>query len=88
MWLFDHQGSLSPETVTGVIRYAIEQHGVTHVLVDSLMKCGIGTDDYNRQKKLVDDPLATISHQSGAHLHLVAHARKVRAMTNRPACMT
>lgn len=75
LWLFDHQGSLSPETVTGVIRYAIEQHGVTHVLVDSLMKCGIGTDDYNRQKKLVDD-LQTISHQSGAHLHLVAHARK------------
>ena len=75
LWLFDHQGSLNPETVTGVIRYAIEQHGVTHVLVDSLMKCGIGTDDYNRQKKLVDD-LQSIAHQSGVHLHLVAHARK------------
>lgn len=75
LWLFDHQGSLTPDTVTGVIRYAIDQHAVTHVLVDSLMKCGIAPDDYNRQKKLVDD-LQTIAHQTGAHLHLVAHARK------------
>ncbi len=75
LWLFDHQGSLTPDTVTGVIRYAIDQHAVTHVLVDSLMKCGIAPDDYNRQKKLVDD-LQTIAHQTGVHLHLVAHARK------------
>lgn len=75
LWLFDHQGSLTPDTVTGVIRYAIEHHGATHVLVDSLMKCGIAPDDYNRQKKLVDD-LQTIAHQTGVHLHLVAHARK------------
>jgi len=75
LWLFDHQGSLTPDTVTGVIRYAIDQHAVQHVLVDSLMKCGIAPDDYNRQKKLVDD-LQTIAHQTGVHLHLVAHARK------------
>ncbi len=75
LWLFDHQGSLTPDTVTGVIRYALDQHAVNHVLVDSLMKCGIAPDDYTRQKKLVDD-LQTIAHQSGAHLHLVAHARK------------
>jgi twinkle protein len=75
LWLFDHQGSLNPDTVVGVIRYAIEHHAVTHILVDSLMKCGIATDDYNRQKKLVDD-LQAIAHQSGVHIHLVAHARK------------
>ena len=75
LWLFDHQGSLSPEKVIGVIRYAIDRHAVTHVLVDSLMKCGIATDDYNRQKKFVDD-LQGIAHQEGVHLHLVAHARK------------
>lgn len=75
LWLLDNQGSLIPDTVTGVIRYAIDQFAVTHVLVDSLMKCGIAPDDYNRQKKLVDD-LQTIAHQTGVHLHLVAHARK------------
>lgn len=75
LWLFDHQGSLTPDTVTGVIRYTIDQHAVQHILVDSLMKCGIAPDDYNRQKKLVDD-LQTIAHQTGVHLHLVAHARK------------
>lgn len=75
LWLLDAQGSLTPETVTGVIRYAQDQHAVTHVLVDSLMKCGIAPDDYSRQKKFVDD-LQTIAHQTGIHLHLVAHARK------------
>lgn len=75
MWLFNHQGALKPDTVIAVIRYAIHRHGVNHVLVDSLMKCGIGTDDYNRQKQFVDD-LQSIAHESGIHLHLVAHARK------------
>ena len=75
LYLFDHQGSLTPETVTGVIRYAVDSFAVTHVVVDSLMKCGIAPDDYARQKKLVDD-LQTIAHQTGVHLHLVAHARK------------
>lgn len=75
LWLFDHQGSLKPETVTGVIRYAVENHGVTQVLVDSLMKCGIAPDDYGRQKSFVDS-LQSIAHQSDIHVHLVAHARK------------
>jgi twinkle protein len=75
LWLFDHQGALKPDTVIGIIRYAIEKHSVTHVLVDSLMKCGIAPDDYARQKQFVDD-LQTIAHQNGVHLHLVAHARK------------
>lgn len=75
LWLFDHQGSLSPSTVLGIVRYAVDQHAVTHVLIDSLMKCGIATDDYNAQKQFVDE-LQSIAHQSGPHIHLVAHARK------------
>lgn len=75
LWLFDHQGSLTPETVVGVTRYAIEELGVTHVLIDSLMKCGISPEDYPRQKQFIDE-LQTIAHQANIHLHLVAHARK------------
>lgn len=75
LYLFDNQGSLNPETVTSVIRYAVDRHQVTHVVVDSLMKCGIPPDDFARQKRFVDD-LQSIAHQTGIHLHLVAHARK------------
>jgi len=75
LYLFDHQGSLKPDAVIGLIRYAVDNYGIKHVLVDSLMKCGIAPDDYTRQKKLVDD-LQTIAHQAAVHLHLVAHARK------------
>lgn len=78
LWLFDHQGSLSPDKVIGVIRYAIEEHGVTQILVDSLMKCGIAPDDYQRQKKFVDD-LQSIAHQRDVHVHLVCHARKAES---------
>lgn len=75
LWLFDHQGSLSPDKVIAVVRYAVEEHGATHILVDSLMKCGMAPDDYQRQKKFVDD-LQSIAHQRDVHVHLVCHARK------------
>ena len=75
LWLFDHQGGLKSETVTAVSRYAVDRHSVTHILIDSLMKCGIDTEDYERQKRFVDD-LQSIAHQTGIHVHLVAHARK------------
>lgn len=75
LWLLDQQGSVQAQKVLALTRYAIDKFGVNHVVVDSLMKCGIGTDDYNRQKWFVDK-LQSIAHTTNAHIHLVAHARK------------
>ncbi len=75
MWLYDHKGAVSADKVIGVIKYAVKQFGVDFVVVDSLMKCGIAPDDFNRQKDFVDR-LQNICHQDGTQIHLVAHSRK------------
>lgn len=75
LWLYDQVGTVKRERMVGVARYAIQELGVKHFVIDSLMKCGIGDDDYNSQKSFVDE-LATLTKDTGAHIHLVAHARK------------
>jgi twinkle protein len=75
LWIYDQQSSLKPQDIPALCRFAIERLGVQHILIDSLMKCGISPDDYGRQKRLVDD-IQQIAHRSEAHIHLIAHLRK------------
>jgi twinkle protein len=75
LWLYDQQSSLKPQDVPALCRYAVEILGADHILIDSLMKCGISPDDYGKQKTLVD-AIQQIAHRSKAHVHLVAHSRK------------
>lgn len=75
LWLYDAQKSLKADEVVAICRYAIDNFGVNHILVDSLMKCGMGTDDYTAQKRFVDQ-LQSLAHLFPVHVHLVAHARK------------
>lgn len=75
LWLYDQQGTVQMQRMLAVIRYAREEIGVQHFVVDSLMKCGIDSDDYNAQKRFVD-ALSTYVRDSGLHVHLVAHSRK------------
>lgn len=75
LWLYDQQGTVQMQRMLAVIRYAREEIGVQHFVVDSLMKCGIDSDDYNAQKRFVDC-LSTYVRDAGLHIHLVAHSRK------------
>lgn len=75
LWLYDNQASLKPKEVIALCRYAGEKLTVDHVLIDSLMKCGIPPDDYAGQKTFVDKA-QSVCHKYPFHLHLVAHARK------------
>ena len=75
LWLYDVQSSLKPLEVVALCRYAVQELGVTHILIDSLMKCGLAPDDYSGQKKFID-ALQNLAHRNPLHIHLVAHARK------------
>ena len=75
--LYDRYDSAPLETILGVAYYAAQELGCRHIIIDSLMKCGIGTDDYNTQKKFLDQ-LAICAKKTNAHIHLVAHMRKGR----------
>jgi twinkle protein len=48
---------------------------VTQFVIDSLMKCGINEDDYNGQKRFIDQ-LCAAAKDTGCHIHLIAHSRK------------
>lgn len=77
LWVYDQQRSIKPNTIIPLCRYAVEKLGVKHILIDSLMKCGISPEDYGAQKQFVDR-LQNIAHITDVHIHLVAHARKGR----------
>lgn len=75
LFLYDQLGSTNPTAVLSVIYYGAEQLGIQHFVVDSLMKCSINEDDYNGQKKFVDQ-LCIASRDLNVHIHLIAHSRK------------
>jgi twinkle protein len=77
LWLYDQQGSVKSEKMLAVIRYCADQLKMDHFVIDSLMKCGIGEDDYNGQKAFIDG-LTIVARDNGIHIHLVAHSRKGR----------
>ena len=83
LWLYDQIGTIKAKRMVGVSSYAIAELGCRHVFIDSLLKCGMGEDDYNGQKSFTDR-LATLAHDTGAHIHLVAHARKAGDEGHRP----
>ena len=75
LWVYDHVGRLATSRVLAVATYARKELGIDHLVIDSLMKCGIGSDDYNAQKDFVDG-LCALARDTGMHIHLVAHMRK------------
>jgi len=75
LWFYDQVGTIDPKRMIAVSRYAITELGVEHMVIDSLMKCGIDEDDYNKQKWFVDE-LHTLAKDTDAHIHLVSHQKK------------
>ena len=75
IWLYDQQGTVKSDRILAVARYCNKELGITHFVIDSLMKCGIAVDDYNRQKAFLDE-LTSLARDTGMHIHLVAHSRK------------
>jgi len=82
LWLYTQTGTVSAKFMLAVIRYcmkSLRSAGVRmpphHIVIDSLMKCGMGVDEYNKQKWFVDE-LTTLCQDYNMHIHLVAHSRK------------
>lgn len=74
-WLYDQQGTVKPRKMLAVIRYCADRLKIDHIVIDSLMKCGMGEDDYNAHKSFVDQ-LTAAAQDWNIHIHLVSHSRK------------
>lgn len=75
LWVYDHLGSAQVDRVIEVFTYASRRYGITVFVVDSLLKLGIGEDDFNKQKFAVEK-LCSFANQYHATVFLVTHNRK------------
>lgn len=83
LWLYDQQGTVTVQQIVAVVRYCAKEKGITHFFIDSLMKCVAGEDDYNGQKRFVDE-LTAIARDHQIHIHLVHHIRKPSDESHKP----
>ena len=75
LYMYDPQGETSAKKVLEVLYFASETLGVKLFVIDSLMKCGIPSEDYAKQKEFVNS-LCVAARDLGIHIFLVAHSRK------------
>jgi twinkle protein len=75
LWLFDIVGTSKVDELLKAFKFAFRKYGCRQFVVDSLTKLGLADDDYKGQKAVVEK-LCDFANQTGAHIHLVAHARK------------
>jgi len=75
LYMYDPEGETSAAKVLEVIYFAAETLGVKLFVIDSLMKCGIASEDYAKQKQFINS-LCVSARDLGVHIFLVAHSRK------------
>jgi twinkle protein len=75
IWIYDQTDTVPPERMLAMVNYAAKKMSMNHIMIDSLVKCGIAPDDYSKQKYFVDR-LCWIAKTNKTHIHLVCHIRK------------
>ena len=75
IWVFDELDSVTPDRVYAFVRMAFDHLKADHVVIDSLVKCGVNSRENEPQKSFVDQ-LQHIAKHANGHIHLVHHLRK------------
>jgi twinkle protein len=89
MWLFNVVGNATIARLLEVFRYAAKRYGITQFVIDSLMKTDVPEDGpgfITAQKKAMQ-AITEFAHAYGAHVHLVAHPRKLKDESEAPGKM-
>ena len=75
IWIYDILDTINPDRLIEVAQYGRRRYGITQIVIDSLVKCGIREEDYEGQKQFVDK-LCLFKNTFEVHVHLIAHSRK------------
>ena len=75
LWIYDELDSVRTDRILAMIHYAAVNLKSNHIIIDSLMKCVAGTDDYNKQKDFIDR-VTKLAKKYNVHIHIVHHMRK------------
>lgn len=81
--LYDQLDTVEATRIVAMIHYVANELKCSHIVIDSLVKCGIAGDDYTGQKKFVDR-LQWAAKTYGCHIHLICHMRKGQDENHRP----
>lgn len=83
LWIYDQTDSVKQDRILAVVHYAAKILGVKHIVIDSLIKCGINREAYDKQAEFVDK-LCWAAKNHLIHIHLVHHIRKSESETKIP----
>jgi twinkle protein len=75
LWVYDQTDSVPAERILAMCHWAATECGVKHIMIDSLVKCGMAPDDYSGQSRFMD-ALCWVAKRYKVHIHLVHHIRK------------
>lgn len=74
-WFYNVVGVKPWREFMPVFEYAIRRYGISRIVIDSLLRVGVGEEDYEAQKEFVGH-LVEFAAKYKVHVHLVCHARK------------
>lgn len=74
-WIYDKVGTAHPDEVLEVFAYAAKKYGISHFVIDSLMRLDIPEDEDAQLKQLMNR-LCDFATTYNVHVHLVAHSKK------------
>ena len=83
LYIYDQQGSTTPNQTIAMARYCAVELGVEHIFIDSLMKVCNAEDNFNEQKYFVDE-LTALARDHNVHIHLIHHIRKLQSEEVQP----
>lgn len=86
LWLYDITGIVKRSLVMELMQYSVMRHGVKQVVIDSIMKCDLSSEDYEMQRVYMGE-LHSFAQEYGVHLHVVGHPRKGSDDTSAPGIM-
>lgn len=76
IFILNITNGVDPSKLLSDFEYAARRYGVTHFVVDSLMKVSLDMrDEYNAQKDFISS-LCDFAQKFNVHVHVVAHPRK------------
>lgn len=75
LWIYDLLGNVATTKLLELAEFSVRRHGVRHFIIDSLMKCDVGNDDYDGQRRFLNT-LTTFGRNHNCHMHVIAHPRK------------
>jgi len=75
LWIYDQLDTVKAEYIIAAVHHAAVVLGCKHIVIDSLMKCGLGSDNYDGQAGFINR-LCWAAKTYNIHIHLVHHMRK------------